>query len=95
MKKTVDHSFSVEMKSKECVKQISLSSNDCNSVLLEGFLGELEKISMIEDLVLEIKGVDGTLRIDMTKDELESFLKLNCDKTKEHETKKWLTTGSY
>ena len=88
MKKTVEHSFSVEMRSKECVKQISLSSNDCNSVLLEGFIGILEIVSMIEDLVLEIKGVDGTLRIELKKDELDYFLKLNYDKTKWRETKK-------
>ena len=82
MKKMVEHSFSVELKSKECVKQISLSSNGSNSVLVEGFLGKLEKISMVEELVLEIKGLKGTLRIDLKKDELEHFLKLNCDKTK-------------
>ena len=82
MKKLVEHSFSVGLKSKECVKQISFSSNGCNSVLVEGFLGKLEKISMVEELVLEITGVNGTLRIDMKKDELEHFLKLSHNKTK-------------
>ena len=82
MKKTTEHSFSVELTSKDCVKQISLSSNGCNSVLLEGFLGKLEKVSMVEDLVLEIKGVNGILRIDIKKDELEHFLKLSHYKTK-------------
>jgi len=82
MKKMIEHSFSVDLKSKECVKQISLSPNNSNSVLLEGFLGKLEKISMVEELVLEIKGVNGIMRIDMKKDELEHFLKLNYDKTK-------------
>jgi hypothetical protein len=54
MKKTVEHSFLLEMRSKECVKQISFLSNDCNKILLEGFIGKLEKVSVIEDLVLEI-----------------------------------------
>ena len=75
MKKTVEHSFSVEMNSKDCVTQISFSNSGCNSFFLEGFLGKLEKISLVEDLMLEIRGVDGVSRIDIKKDELEQLFK--------------------
>jgi len=67
----VEHSFSVEMKSKEYIKQISFSANENNCVLLEGFLGKLEKVSMVEDLMVEIKGSNGILRIDLKKDEIK------------------------
>ena len=82
MDKTAEHSFSVELKSKDYVKHISLSSNGGDSVLLEGFLGKLEKVSLVEDLLLEIKCLNGVLRIDMKKGELEHFIKLNYHMTK-------------
>jgi hypothetical protein len=39
-------------------------------VLIEGFLGKLTEIEMIEDSLLKFKGVNGVLRIDMNKKEL-------------------------
>lgn len=70
---TTKHSFSVEMKSKEHIKQILLSSKGRNPVLFEGTLGNLGKVSLVEDLVLEIRGENGILRIDLSKDELCQF----------------------
>ena len=70
---TAKHTFSVEMKSKDNVNQISFSSKIGNPVLFEGVLGELKTLSLVEDLVLEIKGKNGILRIDLTKDELRQL----------------------
>jgi len=69
-----EHSFSIEMRSKEYIKQISLSNKGYEHVLLEGVLGELKNVYLIEDIMLEIKGVNGVLRIDITKDELKQLL---------------------
>ena len=76
MKKRPEHSFSAEMKSKEYIKQISFPANGGKPVLIEGFLGKLEKVSMIEGLMLEIKGVNGILRIDIEKSELEQRINM-------------------
>ena len=75
--KTVKHAFSLEMKSKDHVNQILLSSKGRNPVLFEGFLGKLRKLSLVEDLMLEIKGKNGVIRIDMTKDELRQLCEKN------------------
>ena len=74
---TVEHTFSVEMKSKEHIKQISLSSKGRNPVLFEGSLGKLKTLSLVEDLMREIKAANGIIRIDITKDELWHLLEKN------------------
>jgi len=70
----VEHAFSIEMKSKKHVKHISLSNESHEHVLFEGFLGELEELSMVEGAVLEVKGANGILRIDLSEDELRKML---------------------
>jgi hypothetical protein len=66
-----NHAFSIVMVSKKHVKQVSLSDNVHQSVLLEGNLGRLERIGLIEGVMLEIEGSCGILRIDLTRNELE------------------------
>jgi len=68
-----EHSFSIQLSSKEHVKNVSLS--DDKEVLFEGYLGELESLGLIEGAVLEIKGVNGVLRIDLTQSQLANLLK--------------------
>ncbi len=68
------HSFSVELKSKKFVKSFSLSDKGREGVLIEGVLGELEEIGMLEDAILLINGSHGTLRVDLTEDELRKML---------------------
>jgi len=70
----VEHAFSVEMKSKEHVRNISLSNESHERVLFEGSLGELDGLSMVEDEVLEVRGVNGVLRIDLSKEELRKMI---------------------
>ena len=70
----MEHAFSIEMKSKKHVKHISLSDESHEHVLFEGILGELEELSMVEGAVLEVKGTNGVLRIDLSKDELQKML---------------------
>ncbi len=48
------HAFSIEMKSRHHVKCISVSEGSQEKVLFEGFLGELESLSLIEGEMLEI-----------------------------------------
>jgi hypothetical protein len=74
-KQTSEHAFSVEMKSKEYIKQLSVNSKGHTPVLFEGILGDLKNLSLVEDLVLEINGDKGILRIDLAKDDLMELFK--------------------
>lgn len=69
----MEHSFSIEMKSKRYVKNISISDEDHNHVLFQGFLGDLKKLSLVEGKMLEVKGSNGVLRIDLSEDELRTM----------------------
>ncbi len=66
--------FSIELKSKEHVRNMSLSNTHDGSVLVEGFLGELESLQLAEGMMLEIKGANGSLRMDLTEKELKELL---------------------
>ena len=70
----MEHSFSIELKSKKHVRHISVSNESRDRVLFEGSLGELQELSMVEGAVLEVKGTSGVLRIDLSEDELRKML---------------------
>lgn len=73
-KKTGEHMFSIELKSKECVKSLALPNENEGNVLIEGFLGKLKNLSFTEGIMLEIEGTNGNLRIDFTEKELKELL---------------------
>ncbi len=66
-KKTSEHTFTVEMTSDDHLKLVTL---DTSLTLIEGSLGELLELNFVEGVFLEVKGVHGTLRVDLTEDEL-------------------------
>jgi hypothetical protein len=70
--KMSDHSFSVELNSKNNVKLVALD-NDKNNTIIEGFLGELLSLNFEENVLLEIKGSNGTLRIDLSLEDLKKL----------------------
>lgn len=70
----MEHTFSVEMKSKKFLKIISISDDPRNRVYFEGFLGEIEEISFIDGGMLEIQGINGIFRMDISKKELRKML---------------------
>ena len=63
-----EHDFSIELASSELLG-VSLPRSKSQRVLLEGTLGELVQISLIESVMLEIQCSQGTLRMDLTEDE--------------------------
>lgn len=69
-----EHGFSVEMKSKEFVRRVSVSDDPRDAVIFEGFLGEIEEMGMVEEVILEIRAANGTLRIDLSEEELKEAL---------------------
>jgi hypothetical protein len=70
VRKEGNHAFSIELKSKEYLKNIVISNRTGETVLVEGFLGELEELSFVEGAMLELRGSNGVLRIDLKEDEL-------------------------
>jgi hypothetical protein len=63
--------FSVELKSKGCLKNISLGNGSGDSVLVEGTIGDFLQASFADGIVLEVVGREGILRIDLREDEIE------------------------
>ena len=55
------HGFSVELKRKNHVRSISISNSDREGVLLEGTIGQIEELDILEGAVLQIKGTHGTI----------------------------------
>ena len=72
-KRFKEHSFSVEMKSKDAVNTLSFIEKENGVVLFEGFLGKLENISLVEDVMLEIEGKNGVIKLDITSQEIEKY----------------------
>jgi hypothetical protein len=71
------HAFSIEMLSKKYVKQIIVTNDANNRVLFEGFLGNLQKLILIDEEMLEIEGSYGTLRLDIHINDLKKVIKSN------------------
>ncbi|HML02572.1 MAG TPA: hypothetical protein VK487_04270 [Candidatus Bathyarchaeia archaeon] len=72
--KNLSHMFSIELKSKDFVKSLALPNDTEDKVLIEGFLGELKELGVTEGLMLEIKGINGVLRMDLKEEELRKLL---------------------
>ena len=68
-------SFSIELVSRNQVKRVSLPDGSGDRLMVEGSLGGLTGIELVEDVLLEIRGTSGILRIDLSKEELEDALK--------------------
>jgi hypothetical protein len=73
-KKADDHLFSIELKSRNFIKNLALQTSEAGKVLIEGFLGKLENLSLTEGLMLEINGTNGILKMDLTETELQRLL---------------------
>jgi len=72
---SVEHTFTIELKSKEYVNNISISDHTHDLVLFEGNLGKLIELSLVESDVLEIAGANGILRVTATMEQLEKAIK--------------------
>jgi hypothetical protein len=70
----MEHMFSIEMKCKKFVKNISFSNDSRNRVYFQGFLGDIKELSFVNGGMLKIIGVNGTFRIDLSEKELKTIL---------------------
>jgi hypothetical protein len=60
--------FSIELGSKRDVKNVSLDEDE--KIIIEGSLGSLQRVQFLEDLVLEVTGSNGVLRLDLSTGDL-------------------------
>ncbi len=60
--------FTIELRSKSDVKNLSLDGDE--NIFIEGSLGILKRAQFVEDLVLEIIGSNGVLRVDLGVNDL-------------------------
>ena len=72
-KKQSEHSFSVELGSRSHLRTLSLCGDD-KATLVEGALGRLIEVNLRDDIVLELQGENGVLRLDIDRKELEGCL---------------------
>ena len=72
----MNHSFSVQMTNTKSVSGIAVNRKK-DGVFLEGELGLILDVELIEDKVLTIIGENGTIRIDISRDELVHALNPN------------------
>jgi hypothetical protein len=73
VRKEGNHAFSIELKSKEFIRNVMISNRTGERVLVEGFLGELEEVSFVEGAMLELRGSNGVLRMDLKEEEFETL----------------------
>ena len=71
----MEHAFSIELKNKRHVKNVSISDEAHDRVLFEGNLGKLLSMSLVEGYILEFIGVNGVLRISLTREQLQETIK--------------------
>jgi hypothetical protein len=67
------HSFSIELKSKNYVKNLSIP-DEGGKVIIEGNLGKIKSLKIVEDIMLEIEGDNGSICLDFDKKEIEKIL---------------------
>ncbi len=65
-----ERSFSVELKPKVNLRHMAFNRDSRENALIEGSIGELEHAEFVEDMVLEILGRKGVLRIDISENEI-------------------------
>jgi hypothetical protein len=63
--------FSVELKSKNNIKNVTLTNGNCDGVLLEGTIGELVEAKFAEGVILQVVGNNGVLRLDLGENEIK------------------------
>jgi hypothetical protein len=66
-----ERSFSVELKSKVNLKNVTLNDRSEENAVIEGTIGKLEHAGFVEDMVLEVQGRKGVLRIDIGENEIK------------------------
>jgi hypothetical protein len=74
--------FSVELKSKAHLKNVSLTNGSRDNVLIEGSIGKLLQATFADGVILEVVGNKGILRINLEEHEIKKTTDQNQSKGK-------------
>ena len=72
MEKVNERCFSIELKSKVNLKNVTLTNGGHENVLIEGTLGQLQRAEFAEGVILEVVGEKGILRINLSQNEIKT-----------------------
>ena len=64
--------FSIELNSKQQIKSLSMAEGQKENTLIEGSIGDLIEARFTDDVVLEVIGTKGILRLDLQAKELKA-----------------------
>ena len=67
--------FSVELKSKVNLKNVTVRDSSQENVLVEGTIGKLQHAEFADGVVLEVFGDKGVLRVNLTIDDIKKIEK--------------------
>jgi len=65
-----ERSFSIELKSKTNLNNLTLTNGSNEKATIEGTIGKLERAQFIENTVLEIVGQKGNLMVEVSGNEI-------------------------
>jgi hypothetical protein len=68
-----NHAFSIELNHKGNLKTLALSDSADNKTVIEGFLGEIIRLRIVEKAMLEIQGANGAFRIDLEPQDINKI----------------------
>ena len=77
--------FSIELKSKQNLKNMTLADGENENVLVEGTLGELIHATFTEGIILTVSGTRGVLRVDLAESEIQKLKNQNLIEVNNHE----------
>ncbi len=69
--KNIERFFSIELKSRSGLKNVTLTNGSRDGALVEGTIGELVRAGFVEGIILEVVGTEGTLRINLGEGEIK------------------------
>jgi hypothetical protein len=67
------HPFSIELKSKKFVKNLLMPAGG-GKVIIEGYLGRMKSMKIVEEIMLEIEGDLGSICLDFDEKEIEQMI---------------------
>jgi hypothetical protein len=70
--------FSIELNSRGHIKRVLLPDGSGDRLTIEGALGELDNMELVEDIMLVVRGTKGVFRMNLTRDELKKTLRVRA-----------------
>jgi hypothetical protein len=67
----IERTFSIELKLKTQLKNVTLTNGNSENVLIEGTLGELVQATFEDVEIFEVLGTKGVLRINLQEKEIK------------------------